>query len=193
MRRSRILAAACLLSVLGAGPASAALERYTFDPVHTQVLFFVSHLGFSNSAGKFLAFDGGFSFDPDSWASSSVDVGIRTASINMDDQKWEKHLRSEDFFNVQKYPVMGFKSTKVEQTGERQALIHGDLTLLGVTRPVTLEATFNKAGVHPKSKQYVAGFSARTVVKRSEFGMNYGVPMLGDDVEVRLEVEGIRQ
>ena len=192
MIRSRILAT-IVLTMLGAGSANAALERYTFDPVHTQVLFFVSHLGFSHSAGKFLAFDGGFSFDPDSWTTSSVDVGIRTASINMDDQKWEKHLRSPDFFDVEKYPIMRFKSTKVEQTGEHQALIHGDLTLLGVTRPVTLETTFNKAGVHPKNKNYVAGFSARTMVKRSEFGMKYGVPMLGDDVEVRLEVEGIRQ
>jgi polyisoprenoid-binding protein YceI len=122
-----------------------------------------------------------------------VEVSIRTASIDMDDGEWEQHLRSKDFFRVDEFPQMQFRSTGVTPVGDRQARVDGELTLLGVTRPVTLEVTFNKAGIHPKSKQYIAGFSARGVVQRSEFGMTYAVPMVGDVVEVVLEVEGIRQ
>ena len=168
-------------------------DQYAFDKVHTQVLFFVDHLGFSRSVGEFHDYEGGFVFDPEDWAVGSVDVSIRTASIDMDDAEWDKHLRSPDFFHVERFPDMRFKSTRVEAVGAKDAKVHGELTLLGVTRPVTLEVRFNKAGVHPKSKQYVAGFSARTLIKRSEFGMSYAVPMVGDDVEVVLEVEGIRQ
>lgn len=180
------LAACCWL------PASAA-DQYAFDKVHTQILFFVNHLGFSRSVGEFHDYEGGFVFDPEDWTAGSVDVTIRTASIDLDDEEWDKHLRSPDFFRVEEFPDMRFKSTKVEPVSAQDAKVHGELTLLGVTRPVTLDVHFNKAGVHPKSKQHVAGFSAHTVVKRSDFGMNYAVPMVGDDVEVVLEVEGIRQ
>jgi len=173
-------------------PASAA-DQYAFDKVHTQILFFVDHLGFSRSVGEFHDYEGGFVFDPEDWNAASVDVTIRTASIDLDDAEWDKHLRSADFFRVEEFPDMRFRSTKVEPVGERNARVNGELTLLGVTRPVTLDVHFNKAGIHPKSKQYVAGFSARAVVKRSAFGMNYAVPIVGDDVEVVLEVEGIRQ
>jgi len=170
-----------------------AADQYGFDKVHTQILFFVDHLGFSRSVGEFHDYEGGFVFDPEDWAAGSVEVTIRTASIDLDDPEWETHLRSKDFFRVDEFPEMRFRSTSVEAVGERQARVHGDLTLLGVTRPVTLDVHFNKAGIHPKSKKYVAGFSARALVKRSEFGMDYAVPMVGDEVEVVLEVEGIRQ
>ena len=88
---------------------------------------------------------------------------------------------------------MTFKSTAIEVTGENTAKITGDLTLLGVTHPVTLDVTHNKSGTHPYSGKFVSGFSATTTIKRSAFGMKYGLPAVSDDVEVRLEVEGIRQ
>jgi len=111
----------------------------------------------------------------------------------MDMDKWDAHMKNEDFFHVEKYPEMTFKSTGIEVTGENTARITGDLTLLDVTKPVTLNVTYNKSGVHPYSGEYVAGFSADTMITRSEFGMDYGLPGVGDDVEIRLEVEGIRQ
>jgi polyisoprenoid-binding protein YceI len=185
------LFAGTLLLVVGAGAQAA--DRYAFDKVHTQILFFVDHLGFSKSQGEFHDYDGGFTFDPADWAKSTVEVRIRTASLDMDDAKWDEHLRSKDFFDVERFPEMTFRGLSVEQTGEHTGVVRGELTLLGVTRPVTLDVRFNKAGVHPKSKEYVAGFSAHTTIKRSEFGMTYGLPMVGDDVEVRLEVEGLRQ
>lgn len=110
----------------------------------------------------------------------------------MDDEKWDDHLKSADFFDVAEYPVMTFKSTQVKVSDDDAADIIGDLTLLGVTKPVTLHVRFNKAGVHPFSGKYVAGFSAHASVKRSDFGMDYGLPGVSDDVEIRLEVEGIR-
>ena len=169
-----------------------AADKFTFDRAHTQVLFFVSHLGFSQSQGEFHDYDGGFTFDSNDWTNSRVEATIRTASLDMDDYAWDKHLRSEDFFDVNQYPTMTFRSTNVERIDGQRGLITGDLTLLGVTKPVVLEVTFNKAGIHPISKTYVAGFSASAILKRSEFGMKYGLPMVGDDVHVRLEVEGHR-
>ena len=181
-----------LLAGLLALPAAAA-DRYVFDKAHTQILFFVDHLGFSRSQGEFLDYDGEFRFDPADWSAGSVQLAIRTHSVDMDDYEWNQHLRGQDFFRVNEYPEMSFNSLRVESSGENQGRIHGELTLLGVTRPVTLEVRFNKAGVHPINKKYVAGFSAKTRIKRSEFGMNYGLPMVGDEVEVVLEIEGFRQ
>jgi len=174
-------------------PVSGHTATYDLEKPHTQILFFCSHLGFSKSQGKFLDFSGSFEFDEASPDKSSVDVKIKAASLEMNDAKWNEHLKSADFFNVDKYPEIMFKSTGIKMTGENTAIVTGDLTLLGVTKPVALTTTFNKAGVHPISEKFVAGFSASTTLKRSEFGMKYGLPALGDDVEIRLEVEGIRR
>lgn len=189
---SRAAALAAALSLV-ISAAHAAPEKYDFDKAHTQILFFVDHLGFSKSQGEFHDYDGGFTFDPEDWSASEVEISIRTHSIDMDDHAWDKHMRNEDFFHVNEHPTMTFSSTKVEKTGEDTGRIYGNLTLLGVTRPVTLDVTFNKSGVHFKSKEYIAGFSADTTIKRSEWGMDYGLPMIGDDVHIRLEVEGVRQ
>tara|TARA_R110002095_G_scaffold178168_1_gene155499 strand:+ start:470 stop:1126 length:657 start_codon:yes stop_codon:yes gene_type:complete len=167
-------------------------ERYTFDKSHTQILFFVDHLGFSKSQGEFLDYDGYFVFDRTHPEKSNVDVTIKTASVDMDSDKWDEHLKSPDFFNAEAFPDMTFKSTAIKITGEKSADITGDLTLLGVTKPVVLKVTYNKSDKHPFSGKYVSGFSATAVVKRSEFGMNYGLPGVGDDVHLRLEVEGER-
>lgn len=192
MRTPSVLAAAAVSALL-ASPLHAAPEEYVLEKPHTQILFFVSHLGFSKSQGEFHDFDGGFTFDPEDWGNSAATVTIRTHSIDMDDHAWDKHMRHEDFFNVNVHPTMTFASTKLEQTDENTGRLHGDLTLLGVTRPVTLDVTFNKVGQHFKSKEWIAGFSAATTIKRSDFGMDYGLPIVGDEVHIRLEVEGVRQ
>ncbi|MCP4041268.1 MAG: polyisoprenoid-binding protein [Gammaproteobacteria bacterium] len=192
MRRTLITAILILLTAPYGNIAFAA-DKYSFDQVHTQILFSANHLGFSNYHGEFHDYDGYFTFDPRDWSSSSVKVSIRAASIDMDNKKWEARLRSRDFFFIEKYLKINFKSTRVEQLDEKQGLIHGELTLLGVTRPVTLETTFNRIGKHPMKDQQIAGFSAKTVINRSDFGMKYSLPMVGDQVHIRLEVEGIRQ
>ena len=185
---------ACLVALLlVTSSIASSADKYTFDKVHTQILFFANHLGFSKSQGEFHDFDGSFVFDPQDMRNSHVEVAINTASIDMDYKKWDDHMKNEDFFNVRKFPTMTFRSTKVIPTGEKSARIIGELTLLGITKPVEVEMTFNKAGIHPFSKKYVAGFSAHTTIIRSDFGMTYGLPALGDEVEIRLEVEGERE
>lgn len=169
------------------------VEQYSFDTAHTQILFFVDHLGFSKSQGEFHEYSGGFVFDRDHPEKSSIDVTINTASIDMDHEKWDAHMKNADFFSVKQFPTMTFKSTSIKVTGEKTAEITGDFTLLAVTKPVTLNVVYNKSDIHPFSGKYVSGFSATTTIKRSEFGMLYGLPAVGDDVEVRIEVEGVRQ
>ncbi|MCD8497597.1 MAG: YceI family protein [Alphaproteobacteria bacterium] len=184
----------CSLVFLGfsAHGAAAQVETYHFDKLHTQIIFFVDHLGFAKSEGEFLDFDGSITFDRTQPESSSADVTIQTASIEMDDQKWNDHLKNADFFNVEKFPTMSFKSTSIEITGDNLAAITGDLTLLGVTKPVVLDVTFNKCDKHPFGNEYHCGFSAASVLNRSEWGMGYGLPMVGDEVEIRIEVEAVR-
>lgn len=189
----KVLRNFCLLAtILSASPAYADVEHYTFDKAHTQILFFVDHLGFSRSHGEFLDFDGQFTFDTAEPAKSNVDISIKTSGLDMNDQKWDEHLKGPDFFNVEKFPDMKFKSTSIEVTGENTANITGDLTLLGITKPVTLAVKHNKSGKHPFGEKYVSGFSATASLKRSDFGMNSYVPMVGDDVEIQIQVEGER-
>ena len=188
-----LLSVASAAVLLGAGTAQAEVETYNFDQEHTQILFFVDHLGFSKSQGEFHQVDGVFKVDRDNLASSMIDVSIKTDSLDMDMGKWDDHMKSADFFNVEQFPEMTFKSTSVEVTGEDAAKITGDLTILETTKPVVLDVVHNKSGKHPFSGKFVAGFSATTSIKRSDFGMNYGLPAIGDDIEIRLEIEGIRE
>lgn len=172
--------------------ARAQIETYSFDKPHTQIMFFINHLGFSNSSGKFLDYDGFFVFDHGHPEQSKVEITIKTDSLDMGDEKWNDHMKSADFFNVVSFPDMTFKSTDIKVTGEKTADITGNLTILGVTKPVTLHVVQNNSGKYPFGEKYGAGFSATAKLKRSDFGMTYGLPMVGDDVDVRIEVEGIR-
>lgn len=189
----KIFALTLATLLFSAVQAHAAPEKYSYDPAHTQIIFSVNHLGFSNSHGKFNTFSGSFTFDQEKPESSYAEITIDTNSIDMSSEPWEKHLKNADFFNVEKFPTMTFKSTEIAKTGDKTAFMTGDLTLLGVTKPVSLNVTFNKAGPHPMSKNQVAGFSLKGTLKRSDFGMTYGLPMVGDDVSLIIEVEGIRQ
>lgn len=177
------------MSVLCVGSAVAA-DTYKFDPVHTQIVFYVNHLGFSNSSGRFHVADGSFQLDEKDWSKASVQTTINVSSLDMGDATWKEHLLGARFFEADKYPTMTFKSTKVEATGENALKIAGDLTLHGVTKPVVLDAKVNKLGQHPMLRRAAAGFTATTKLKRSDFGMTQMLPMIGDDVEIRIEVEG---
>lgn len=194
MNKFLVLGAVAALGMGAYVPAAQAqVENYSFDKAHTQIFFAVNHLGFSTSRGKFTEFDGGFVFDRADPAKSSVNVTIKTASVDMSDKPWEDHLKNADFFDVEKFPDMTFKSTAIEVTGENTANITGDLTILGVTKPVTLEVVHNKSDKHPFGDKYVSGFSAKASIKRSDFGMNYGLPVIGDDVGIEIQVEGVRE
>lgn len=172
-----------------AAPAQAEIVKYTLEKPHTQILFSVNHLGFSNSTGMFHDFDGTIDYDTANIENSKVDVTIKAASVDMGTKPWDDHVKNADLLNVEKFPDITFKSTSVKKTGENTADITGDLTVLGVTKPVVLKTVQNKVGTHPMKGTAHAGFSATTTFKRSEFGVNYGLPNVGDEVTVRLEVE----
>ena len=181
----------CALTAVTA-PAAAEPQRYEFDKPHTQILFFADHMGFSKSHGEFMEFDGHFTFDQSAPENSSVEVAIKTDSIRMKTEKWEDHLKNEDFFNVTEYPEMTFKSTGITVTGDDTADLAGDLTMLGQTHPVTLHVKHNKSAPHPfKANTYMSGFEATATIDRATWGMTYGTPMMSSDVEIRINVEGI--
>jgi polyisoprenoid-binding protein YceI len=177
------------LALLTVAPAYAA-DVYKLDPVHTQVTFFVNHMGFSNSSGRFHLSDSALQLDEKDWSKSSVQVTIPLSTLDMGDATWKEHLSGARFFEVDKYPTMTFKSTKVESVGPNQLKVIGDLTLHGVTKSVVLDTKINKVGAHPMSRRPAAGFSATAKLKRSDFGMTQNIPMIGDEVEIRIETEG---
>jgi polyisoprenoid-binding protein YceI len=185
---SLVFAAALLSSTA----AVAAPGKYTYDPAHTQIFFQVDHVGFSHPHGRFDKFSGGFTFDPDHPEQSNVEITIDTKSIDMASDLWNNAMKGGAFFNTDKFPTMTFKSTKIEKTGANTGKLTGDLTLLGVTKPVTLDVTYNKSGIHPFNKNYIAGFSATGTIHRSDFGMK-AANGIGEDAKLDIQVEGIRQ
>ena len=191
--KSLLTASALTATMITAPLSQAAPVGYDIDMSHTNVLFDVNHLGLSTMIGRFGDVAGTLMFDEDNIENSTVSVTVQTASINTFHEKRDDHLRSPDFFNTLEFPEMTFNSTSVTKLDANTAQLKGELTLLGVTKPVTLDLTVNKVGPHPFNKKQVAGFTATGTIKRSDFGMKYGAPMIGDDIALRLELEGIRQ
>jgi polyisoprenoid-binding protein YceI len=177
--------ATCCLSV----SAHASAEKYEFDKSHTRILFFVNHLGFSDTVGEFTAYDGTFSLDLEKPETSTLDVTLKPAGIRTPSEALDKHLQNADFFNVEKFPDIRFVSKSVKKTGDNTGEVTGDLTMLGVTKPVVMKVKLNKADYHPKTQDYIAGFTGETTLKRSEFGMNFGIPMVGDEVRMVVHTE----
>ena len=162
---------------------------YTLDKSHAKILWSTSHFGFSTYHGEFTKFDAQLTLDPARPERSRLVVDVDTRSISTNDPALDKHLNAPDFFNTAKFPGATFRSTAVRRTGPAAASVTGDLTLLGVTRPVTLDVTFNKAGENPVSKAYTAGFSAEGVIRRTEFGMSTYAPAIGDQVKLTISGE----
>ncbi|GAB4151027.1 MAG: hypothetical protein Tsb0016_23020 [Sphingomonadales bacterium] len=187
--RSKIFALAAG-ALIGAGAVGSAVAAdYELDPSHAHVVFQVSHLGYATTVGQFEKIDAKVSVDWDAPAEGKLEVTIDAASVDSNWPARDEHLRKADFLHVEKYPTIEFVSTDIEVTGENTALITGNLTLLGQTRPVTLVTELNKHGPHPMTKRDHFGVSATTMIKRSDYGMTYAVPMVGDEVELRIEAE----
>lgn len=186
MRKSVVALTALML------PLSAMAAKYELDSAHTYPNFTINHLGFSTSSGMFTDTKGTMELDLDK-KTGSVDVTIATESVFTGFKKRDEHLRSPDFFNVAEFPTMTFKSTSVKFKGSSAAAVEGNLTLMGVTKKVTLDVDNINCGTHPFNKKEVCGMNATTSFKRSDFGMKYGLPAIGDDVTIRLQVEGVKQ
>jgi len=161
--------------------------HYTVDSAHTQVVWKVNHLGFNDYFGLFGDATGMLMLDPKNPAAASVEIEIPIASIATSSQGLTDHLKKPEFFDIAKFDKATFKSTSVVVDGTK-AKITGDLTIKGVTKPVVLDAEFTGAGPHPMNKKENIGFEAETKIKRSDFGVSYGIPMVPDEVELEISV-----
>lgn len=170
---------------------------YAIDPDHSQVIFKVKHMGISTVTGRFDLVEGSYTFDEAEIGNSSVETTIQTASVNTNKQKRDDHLKSPDFLNVDKYPTITFKSKEVKKGGDGLIIV-GDLTINGVTKQVELDAEYGGKAVDPMGNERTA-FTAETKIDRKDYGITWnktldtGGLVVGDDVRIELEVEGIKK
>ena len=183
MKKALTLASIALLPL---GSLQAA--DFTIDPGHTYASFAVNHLGFSTMRGKFNEQKGTMKYDP-AGKSAEVSIEIDAASIDTGHDKRDEHLRGPDFLNTVEFPTITFKSTGATWNGDKLATVTGNLTILGVSKPVTLTIDAINCGEHPFNKKYTCGFDASGSIKRSDFGVNYGIPNIGEVLDLQIEVE----
>lgn len=183
----RIVLAAAIAAL--STTAVAAPVAYRIDPTHTDVIASWSHLGFSNPTAHFGQVEGTIVHDAQDVAASSVEVTIPLAGMNSHVAAFDEHLRKAELFDAAAFPVIRFRSTKVESAGEGRLRVTGDLTLKGVTKPAVLDVSLNKVGDHPMTKLPTIGFDATTTLKRSDFGLAYAVPAVSDEVRIRITTE----
>jgi polyisoprenoid-binding protein YceI len=191
MKRALVLAAS--LTVMLAGLAFAEVSQFKFDPNHSEAKFSIRHF-FTNVEGRFNTMSGTIQFDDKNWADSSVEATIDANSISTNNSRRDDDLRGDNFFDVANYPTITFKSTKVTKGEGNAFTIEGDLTMRGVTKKVTLDATFLGVGEFGRMGTK-AGFTATTKLNRQDYGIKWnrtfdnGSVMLGDDVAVTLNIE----
>ncbi len=180
-----------------AAPAEPAVEAikgqsgtYALDPTHTDVLVEWTHFGFSKPSAHFGISEGTLVYDADDVSKSSVEVSIPVTAIDTFVPKLDEHLKGADFFDAGKFPTATFKSTSVAAAGTNKLTVTGDLTVKGITKPVTLDVTVNGGGEHPMAKVPAAGFDATTTLKRSDFGVGAYAPNVSDEVQLRITTEG---
>ena len=160
---------------------------YQTDPLHSLVGYRVNHLGFNDYFGVFGDVTGTLTIDPANLNAAKVDVTIPLSGLSNASAKLTEHMNGKDFFDSAQFPSVRFVSTKVTAEG-RSALIEGDLTIRGITKSVILDAEFTGAGTNTYNKMDTAGFEATTAIKRSDFGMGYGVPFVSDEVRLGITV-----
>ena len=190
MKNSKLTILVTFLSFLSA--AAHAADTYQVDPVHSSMLFKIRHLNVADFYGFFDDVSGTVSLDPANAAGSSLNLEVKTDSIDTRNPKRNQDLKGPDFFNVKQFPTITFKSTKVENAGADAYRVTGNLTLRGVTKPLALE--FKKTGEGKGMKdEYRAGGEAQFTIKRSDFGMSYMQGVLGDEVTLIISLEGIKK
>ena len=192
------LVSATLLSVamlFGFTSLASANSTYVIDTagVHYYAGFQISHLGFSTMHGRFDTLSGTIKYDDAEPINSQVSITIKASSINTNMAKRDAHLKSPDFFNVEEFADITFVSTKLVKTGEKKAKMTGNLTMMGVTRSITLDTTLINIGANPFSKAPTAAWSARGKIKRSDFGSKYGAPAIGNEVTLIIDIEALKQ
>jgi polyisoprenoid-binding protein YceI len=183
-----LLAAApgAVLAQATTDPTTVQAGTYAIEASHTRVVFSVNHLGFSTYFGDFTGAQGSLTLDPKAPAASKLQVTLPAASVSTTNTILDGELKSADWLDAAKFPTLGFVSTKVTPTGADSATVTGDLTLHGVTKPVTLQVKFHGAGTNPLRRAYTVGFDAHATIKRSDFGVTKYVPLVSDEVEITI-------
>ncbi len=173
---------------------SAAADQYQIDTkgMHASIQFKIKHLGYSWLKGRFEKFSGDFSYDPKQISNSEVSVTIDTASVNSNHAERDKHLRSDDFLDVKKFPTATFKSDSITEQADGSLKIKGQLNLHGVTKTIEIQASKVGEGKDPWGG-YRAGFSGTTRLKLADYGITYNLGPASTHVELNLEIEGVRQ
>lgn len=190
----RFLTTAALIANLGTA-AFAEMTSYELDPTHTTVYFTVDHVGYAKTLGLFTAVSGNFMFDPDVQELGDVNVSIDSASVQSFNDARDEHVRKADFLNVNAHPAITFTASGGTAESNTNGTVTGDLTILGQTRPVTLEVILNKNAAYPFGhEREVLGLSMSTSINRSDFGMNYGVDngAVGNAVVIQIETEAMK-
>lgn len=193
--KTRLLTTCTALAFVASAQIAAAADAYKIDPQHTWVGFAINHAGWSSAIGKFGATSGDIVFDKDDVTKSSVKAEIDAKSIDTNFADRDKDLNSPDFLNTAEFPTITFESTAIEKTGDKTGKITGNLTIIGVSKPVTLDVTWNAEQPLPwDAKVLKSGFSATGIVKPADYGMGkvaeYG---LGPDIKLMIEVEAFKQ
>jgi len=192
MKTLHTIAAALILTVAATTPALAAPETYVIDGNHTFPSFSYNHLGYSIQMSRFNKTTGKIVFDRAA-KTGSVNIEIDTTSVDTGSSLFNEHIQGEDFFDTAAYPKASFTSTKVIFEGDKPAKIEGNLTIKGVTRPVTLTVTSFLAMPHPMQKKDAIGANAFTTIKRTEFNAGKYAPNVGDEVRIDIAIEAIKQ
>jgi polyisoprenoid-binding protein YceI len=162
---------------------------YEMDGGHTRILFAYTHFGFSTSSGFFSQSTAKLHFDPKAPTKSTLDVAIDLNGIDTTVAKLDEHLKGPAFFDVAKFPTASFKANAIAVTGPNTGTVTGDLTVHGVTKPVTLDVTFNGGAPHPMAKVFTLGFNATGHLKRSDFGIGAYAPAVSDDITLTISTE----
>ena len=188
MKKIRLSACCLFLTASFASATYALPQTYTIDPLHTAVTWHVSHFGFSNPSGKWYA-NGTMVLDDANPSTASVKVNIDIAKLVTGIPKLDYNLLGSAFLDDVRYPKATFVSTKLVMLDKTKGELTGNLTLHGVTKPVVLSFVYNKIGIDPITKKQTIGFSATTIIQRSDYGITTYVPSIGDDVKLDIEVE----
>jgi len=172
-------------------------DEYIIDKSHFSIGFLVEHVGYAKTLGMFRDIDGSYIHDVKNKKINDINIVINTDSVFTNDEKRDEHLKSPDFLHVDKYPEMVFKATDIKINND-ETIINGNLTLLGITKPLVLTGKINKIGKYPFGgiiKPYVMGISAKGTIKRSDHAMMYAIKdnLVGDEIELIIEFEARRQ
>ena len=174
--------------------ATAFAQEWNMDKAHSQVMFAIGHMGINTITGSFGSVTAKFTASKDDFSDAAIELTADVTSINTGVEQRNNHLKSPDFFDATKYGTLTFKSTSFRKTGDKTYELTGDLTLHGVTKPVTLTAVYNGSTVNPMSKKTTAGFKVTGIIKRSDFGIgaNFPAAIVSDEVALDANTEFIK-